>query len=63
MKSRKFFVICAILVLLMLTFTSCVPGDGANSETNLAGFFTGVWHGWIAPISLILSIFNNDIGI
>ncbi|MEW6653145.1 MAG: hypothetical protein AB1394_06705, partial [Bacteroidota bacterium] len=26
-----------------------------------AGFFTGVWHGWIAPISLIMGLFNPEI--
>ncbi len=63
MKIRKMIVICAIILLLMLTFTSCIPGDGANSEIKPAGFFAGIWHGWIAPISLIISIFNKDIGI
>ncbi|HWS28550.1 MAG TPA: hypothetical protein VN512_00415 [Clostridia bacterium] len=63
MKSGKLFVLCALLVLLMLTSVGCVPGDGANSETKAAGFFMGIWHGWIAPISLIVSIFNKDIGI
>jgi len=28
-----------------------------------AGLFLGIWHGWIAPLSLILEIFNSDIRI
>ena len=24
-----------------------------------AGFFTGIWHGWIAPVSLVLSLFGD----
>lgn len=23
------------------------------------GFFTGIWHGWIAPVSLVLSLFGD----
>ncbi len=63
MKSGKLFVLCTLLILLMLISIGCIPGDGASSETKTAGFFTGIWHGWIAPISLIISIFNKDIGI
>lgn len=55
-----------ILVLLLLVFavlflSACVPGDGAASLEKPAGFFWGVWHGWIAPISLIWGFFNREI--
>jgi hypothetical protein len=50
------------LVVLMLALTllasGCVPGDGTYSGENPAGLLWGVWHGWIAPISLILSLFD-----
>jgi hypothetical protein len=41
--------------------SSCTPGGGTFNENHLAGFFTGVWHGWIAPITLILGLFNDNI--
>lgn len=63
MKGRRILAVCILTVLLLMTLSGCVPGDGKNSETKPAGFFTGIWHGWIAPISLIISIFNKDIGI
>lgn len=50
-----------VTVLLVLLLSGCVPGDGANDVQNPAGFFWGVWHGWIAPISLIIGFFNDDI--
>ena len=62
-KIRKIVLICVVLVLLCIAFSGCVPGDGTNSTEKLAGFFSGIWHGWVAPISLIISIFNKDIGI
>lgn len=52
-----------IVVLFSTSLTGCIPGDGANSPAHLAGFFSGVWHGWIAPFSLIYSIFNKNTGI
>ncbi len=56
----------ALLVLMIILFgllTSCAPGDGANTPENPAGLFLGIWHGWIAPVTLIVSIFNKNIGI
>lgn len=63
MKNKKVFLLCILLVLLMVAFSGCTPGDGTNSEIKLAGFFSGVWHGWIAPVALIISLFNKNIGI
>ncbi|MDA3851975.1 MAG: hypothetical protein PF447_12000 [Spirochaetaceae bacterium] len=47
-----------LIFLVILLFLSCVPGDGTNNSQNEAGFFWGIWHGWIAPVSLIISFFN-----
>lgn len=44
-----------------ILITSCMPGTGHSHANNPAGFFTGVWHGWIAPISLIGGLFNSSI--
>lgn len=63
MKFFKILVICLVLLALLASLASCVPGDGVNHEKRRAGFFTGIWHGWIAPISLIYSIFNRNISI
>jgi len=63
MKVGRILLLCVMVVVLLLAACGCVPGDGKNSDSNPAGFFTGVWHGWIAPISLIISLFNKNIGI
>ncbi|MBN2600900.1 MAG: hypothetical protein JXR87_02785 [Candidatus Marinimicrobia bacterium] len=47
----------------MLTLSACIPGDGSRTLLKPAGFLSGIWHGWIAPISLIISIFNPSISI
>ncbi|WP_430812735.1 MULTISPECIES: hypothetical protein [unclassified Carboxylicivirga] len=59
-KEIKYRIVFALLGVLMLC-TACLPGGGNYSPEYPAGFFTGIWHGWIAPISLVLSIFNKDI--
>lgn len=60
MNSKK-MALFLILIVLLLTLTSCVPGDGKNTSENPAGFFWGIWHGWVAPISLIIGLFNKNI--
>ena len=62
MKTKKILLVL-MMVLLLLLMTSCAPGDGTNSVEHPAGFFSGVWHGWIAPITLVISIFNHNISI
>lgn len=49
------------LPALLLCLTACVPGD--HTLEDPAGFFWGVWHGWVAPICLVWGFFNAEIRI
>jgi len=49
------------ITLVLFLMTGCVPGDGTNTSANPAGFFWGIWHGWLAPLSLIIGLFNQNI--
>lgn len=57
----KQVVIILLILGVLLVLAGCAPGSGASSPANPAGFFTGIWHGWIAPISLIWGLFNPAI--
>jgi hypothetical protein len=59
--TKKQLALCGIFFVLALATSACVPGDGSSSHGNPAGFFSGIWHGWIAPISLIIGFFNRSI--
>jgi hypothetical protein len=50
-------------MILAGLLTGCFPGGGLSTQPDGAGFFSGVWHGWIAPLSLIVSIFSDDVRI
>ncbi|MDD4310671.1 MAG: hypothetical protein PHO32_09845 [Candidatus Cloacimonetes bacterium] len=45
------------LVLLLLLLSACAPGMNDHRPDRPAGFLWGIWHGWIAPFSLIYSFF------
>ena len=49
------------IATLVVVLSSCAPGSGEFGDNNEAGFFSGVWHGWIAPITLVVQIFDDDI--
>jgi len=63
MKSKSFFCVGLTSLIVLLSLSSCLPGGGNYSPNEPAGFFTGIWHGWMAPFSLILGLFNKNITI
>jgi hypothetical protein len=47
-------------------FKTAGPNELENSENQagkVAGFWLGLWHGLIAPITFTLSLFKEDIGV
>lgn len=60
MNTKLIFV---IILILFATFilTGCLPGDGKRTISKPANFITGIWHGWVAPISVIVGIFDKTI--
>lgn len=63
MKNKRIIFSVLIIIIAGLLLSGCIPGDGRNTPDNEAGFFFGIWHGWIAPVSLIISIFRDEISI
>jgi len=60
-RISKAHVLILGVIFVCLFLSGCIPGDGKHTEENPAGFFWGIWHGWIAPISLIIGIFRDGI--
>lgn len=57
----------AFLVLLLFSL-SCAPGPNRLARTadqvgNVAGFWKGVWHGLIAPVTFIVSLFSEKVSL
>jgi len=57
MKDRCRWSILFLALVCLVCTTGCFPG-GRTPLDPPAGFFMGIWHGWIAPLSLIVSIFD-----
>jgi len=59
---KNYIILAAVVILLVGTLTGCMAGGGSYDD-HTAGVFSGIWHGWIAPFSLVISIFNKNISI
>lgn len=60
---RTSMYVLPLLVVLTIVLSGCFPSETPDPAEGPSGFFMGVWHGWIAPVSLIVGIFNEDIRI
>ena len=53
--------------VLVLTITSCAPGpnvqEGVVQGGEIAGFWLGLWHGVIAPITFVISLFSDTVNV
>ena len=58
---KKVIMISILSIVILIMLTGCIPGDGTQTVIKPAGFFWGIWHGWIAPISLIIGFFKSSI--
>lgn len=58
---KKVLILIILSIAILLLFTGCVPGDGTYTVSKPAGFFWGIWHGWVSPISLVLGLFRKNI--
>lgn len=58
---KKVLLLCILTILASVLLSGCIPGDGSYTSSKPAGFLSGIWHGWVAPISLIISIFKRSI--
>jgi hypothetical protein len=59
--TRKVLLLIVAVAALGVLASGCLPGDGSARPAKPAGFLWGIWHGWVAPLSLIIEIFNRDI--
>jgi len=58
----------ALILLAVVILAGCAagpnPANGAANDHNvLAGFWLGLWHGFIAPFAFVASLFKHNLSI
>jgi hypothetical protein len=57
-----------VLLLLLSILTGCAPGPNpskkmVSEQGEIAGFWLGLWQGFIAPFVFVASLFKSNLGI
>jgi len=65
---KKLLVLLTLLTLSALLLSGCAAGANAtedvpDAEGKTAGFWSGLWHGIISPITFIISLFSDNVNI
>ena len=60
--------IVLILILLVLVLAACAPGANpevgvAPPDGDVAGFWEGLWQGFISPVTFIISLFSDNVSL
>lgn len=59
-------IIAAALLAAVLLMAACTAGPNALEKTadakgKTAGFFMGLWHGLISPVTFVISVFSKNV--
>ena len=62
---RRSLILVAVLVAALL-LAGCAPGPNDAEKTpdadgTTAGFFLGLWHGFISPVTFVISVFSRNV--
>jgi hypothetical protein len=65
MKRTMFLAGLAVFILILFS-ASCAPGPNDAEKTpgpkgHVAGFILGLWHGFISPVTFIISLFTRNV--
>lgn len=61
---KGLLILCLVVISLVLTACTADPNPLKNQpaeDGQVAGFWLGLWHGFISPFTFIISLFNKNI--
>jgi hypothetical protein len=62
---RRSIILTGILIAA-LVMAGCAPGPNslektADDQGETAGFLFGLWHGFISPVTFVISVFSKNV--
>ena len=65
---KRFVGLLGIAIILIILLAGCAPGpntfaDTPDAEGEVDGFWNGIWHGFISPVTFIISLFSDSVSI
>lgn len=62
-KSRPALIVAGLGLLVLVTLSGCAAGANPEQMPGGAGFWLGLWHGIIVPVTFIVSLFTDSVSI
>ena len=66
-ERRRWRTVRTVLVVALVTLAAagCAPGPNPLVDTgpDPAGFWLGLWHGLITPVTFVISLFTDDVNV
>jgi hypothetical protein len=56
-------VLAVVGALLLLSSCAAGPNTAAGTGEDPAGFWLGLWHGIIVPVTFLISLFTDDVSV
>lgn len=51
-------------MVLLLVLAACAPGSNPQmGSAGAAGFWLGLWHGFINPVTFVISLFTDNVNL
>ena len=66
MKRYTLLIVCVAIALLLVTSCALIdvtPARTPDTDGDVAGFWKGLWHGFIMLFTFIISLFKGNVGI
>jgi hypothetical protein len=64
-RTRSGATFSVLIIGALLLFGACAagPNELTSTDPEAAGFWLGLWHGLISPITFVVSLFNANVSI
>jgi hypothetical protein len=63
MNKKARIAVLIILAIIVLTACAAGPNPEVDAGPDPAGFWLGLWQGFIAPITFFISLFTDEVNI